>query len=378
MERRGRGVRWNIKENHIQRIYKRAMERIRGAHCAVSKNACSIHTYSHSEQRTLHLTSHTNVNREKGKIITFQINAWHPRNNGAKIEMKTENENTLCERYPGLGEDVWNLLPQRKLAVKETTSERMRARARQNKVMKKSEQKTWNSILFFFIFTSFYFIFVRANHILGYWWLRPSEWGNVFARCAWSPCMCTNLRTVFAISWWLHAWFISTVYRLHERCAKYRCAMPLWHRASYMYECWMHARTEMISSIFFLFKLFKSNKWKWLENILSDLFEHIEGEVGADNNIFIQFICAIRLFRTSQRKYIHLMGEFSFIRFPFCTLLRAHLYRSNWKWAHAVHSAFVDSHKRKCAQGVAKLILYYVSMRRVYLNHRLISITNTL
>lgn len=195
-----------------------------------------------------------------------------------KRKWKAKRErNTVCATVSQrLCEDVWNTLPHENwLRSKQQAYTNGRGRVK-NKVMKKCE---WvcvcvcrkHEILVVpisFFFSSSSPVCTSACNILTYWWLRGLQNGNIFTACV--SAVHANWRTVFAFSRWLHAWFISTVYGLHERCTKYRCLYGTYVP--------MHARMEhgcFFSSLPLLlllllrsrFKLFKSNKWKWLENI---------------------------------------------------------------------------------------------------------------
>lgn len=93
----------------------------------------------------------------------------HTGNNGArKKNGKNERENTFVNGIPVYARmcEIHILAEIGCEVNKKRTNERGRVKS---KVMKKSEPKTRDSILF----SSIYFISVCASNILRYWWLWP-------------------------------------------------------------------------------------------------------------------------------------------------------------------------------------------------------------
>lgn len=204
----------SMKENRIQRTLQRC--RVFAVYCSAVYS-----TLGYWETRVYYV--HQSDPRErKNNHISYKctLETTERGKNGKKWKRKY-----VCERYRILCEMCKiHFLAEIGCGVnKKRANERGRVK---NKVMKKSEQKTRDSILF----SSIYFISVCASNIVRYWWYGGHHSENVFARCV-------------ERSRWLHVWFIPTVYRLHERCTtKCRCLHGT-------YVC-MHARPEMIFPLF--------------------------------------------------------------------------------------------------------------------------------
>lgn len=149
---------------------------------------------------------------------------WKQRNEKKKYVEKWKRK-YVSERYPGLCEVAWmceiHFLAKIGCEIhKKRANERGRVKS---KVMKKKVSRKHEILFYFLQFISV--LCARAiflGHIGGWEYVRP-------------------LCRIFLVSATVHAWFISTVYRLHERCStKCRCL-------HFTYVC-MHARTEMVFS----------------------------------------------------------------------------------------------------------------------------------
>lgn len=263
-------------------------------------------------------------------------------------ENKNENQKRkyVCARYPGLCEDVWNSLPRENwLWSKQQANECIRGRVK-NKVMKKKWAENTRFSFFSFFIILFHFC-ARANHILRYWWLWPSEWERV---CP--PCVCAmHAWTVFAFSWLLHAWFISTVYRLHERCSEYRCLYGTYVR--------LHARPEMI--FFFPFNPSTST----LEQVRFSRNFAIIRQVKIDVEITPQQSKWTQLFGivpTRERNFVEKFDSRLFCRACDLTLDSNELNYSwalsnRWKWLKNISLTISKSNIQECSQQTTAEIL---------------------